>query len=427
MASHIKPTNRESPFSLEELFFSTTDRKGFIQYGNNVFIRVSHYGADELVGQPHNKIRHPDMPRCVFRLLWETILKGKPIAAYVKNMAKDGSYYWVMAYVAPIKDGFLSIRMKPSGPLFERVRGVYEELAAVEKEADDAGLSRVQSMDAATKKLEAILGSLGIADYERLMHEMLVSEVLSRKKLLHRTEVPPETHEYGHDELSLRRRHCGQLAEHVYRLNASLRSFLELEKHLGENIAFTTSFANTLHRLTLNGRILAVALGEQASVLSEVARLMNDVSSEVAEAGGALSRTMTSVMRSLKTAAAEIASSDISVEMMSLFLKELQAEGADISMMKHNIDDLSSVIAERLRTTCECTEKAAADLHAMENMLDHFMNTIQTLDILYVSGRIECMRINATDFSSLLAETVAAAAEARERGGKLSTLEHFQI
>ena len=107
------PINQESPFKIEELFFSITDPKSNIVFANDVFVRISKY--DEQV------IRHPDMPRSVFYIFWEYLLANKPVAAYVKNMAKDGSYYWVMALAFPCKGGYLSIRLKPSSPLFKKV------------------------------------------------------------------------------------------------------------------------------------------------------------------------------------------------------------------------------------------------------------------------------------------------------------------
>ena len=88
----VAPINKEAPFNYDEFFFSTTDKRGVIEYGNEVFIKISGYKREDLMGKPHSIIRHPDMPRCVFKIFWDTIKTGAPIAAYVKNMAADGSY-----------------------------------------------------------------------------------------------------------------------------------------------------------------------------------------------------------------------------------------------------------------------------------------------------------------------------------------------
>lgn len=78
-----------------------TDRKGIIVSGNDVFSRIAAYEESEMVGKPHSLIRHPEMPRCVFKLLWDIIARGEAIAAYVKNRASTGEPYWVMATVVP--------------------------------------------------------------------------------------------------------------------------------------------------------------------------------------------------------------------------------------------------------------------------------------------------------------------------------------
>ena len=97
----IRPTAVERTFKEDEIIVSKTDLKGIITYANRTFLEVAMYSEDEVLGQPHSLIRHPDMPRCVFKLLWDTIQGGEEIFAYVKNMAKNGDYYWVFAHVTP--------------------------------------------------------------------------------------------------------------------------------------------------------------------------------------------------------------------------------------------------------------------------------------------------------------------------------------
>jgi len=100
-ATRVQPTGVERTFGDHEIIVSKTDAKGRIEYANDVFVRVSGYSEHELLGQPHNVIRHPDMPRAVFSLMWETIGAGQEIFAYVNNLAADGSHYWVLAHVTP--------------------------------------------------------------------------------------------------------------------------------------------------------------------------------------------------------------------------------------------------------------------------------------------------------------------------------------
>lgn len=134
------PTGREVSFGDNEIIVSKTDLKGHITYTNDIFQRVSGYTEAEILGQPHNVIRHPEMPRCVFALMWETISSGKEIFAYVLNLAKTGDGYWVLAHVTPSHDragrhiGYHSNRRVPYADALEKIRPLYRELRALEKQ-----------------------------------------------------------------------------------------------------------------------------------------------------------------------------------------------------------------------------------------------------------------------------------------------------
>ena len=137
------PSGREVTFGEDEIIVSKTDCAGVITYANDVFQRVSGYRASELVGQPHNLIRHPDMPRCVFKLLWDTIATGQEIFAYVINQAKNGDHYWVFAHVTPSYDrhgtiiGYHSSRRVPYADALPKVRDLYKTLRGVETSHSD--------------------------------------------------------------------------------------------------------------------------------------------------------------------------------------------------------------------------------------------------------------------------------------------------
>lgn len=164
---------REVPFSFDELFFSRTDDRGIILFGNSVFQRISGYEWEELLNKPHNIIRHADMPKAVFWLLWDTIKKGEPIGAYVKNRAKDGRYYWVFAVVTPVEGGYLSVRLKPGSELFAVVEKEYKALQMVEAERQ---LKPAES----GAVLLARLKELGFRDYGDFMANALSHEIAER-------------------------------------------------------------------------------------------------------------------------------------------------------------------------------------------------------------------------------------------------------
>jgi PAS domain S-box-containing protein len=154
------PTGREVFFGDEEIIVSKTDTKGRITYANDVFLKVAGYRANEVLGMPHSMIRHPEMPRCVFQLLWDTIQKGDEIFAYVVNLAKNGDHYWVLAHVTPTFDaagkviGFHSNRRTPDRSAIDAIRPIYARLCEIE----GRHASKRDGIAAATEELLALRG-----------------------------------------------------------------------------------------------------------------------------------------------------------------------------------------------------------------------------------------------------------------------------
>ncbi len=168
-----QPTKTERTFGEDEIIVSKTDARGRILYANEVFCRVGLYEEHELVGQPHSIVRHPDMPRAVFHLLWQTISSGREIFAYVKNMAKNGDYYWVFAHVTPSYgrdgqiDGYHSNRRKPDAAALRQIETLYAQLLQEEGRHAD----RKQGMEASVKLLQGILAERG-QSYEEFVFSL---------------------------------------------------------------------------------------------------------------------------------------------------------------------------------------------------------------------------------------------------------------
>lgn len=134
------PINEERILSADDFIVSKTDTRGIIQYVNRIFIDISKYTETELIGMPHSLVRHPDMPKAAFLDLWTTIKKGKEWRGLVKNLCKDGAYYWVDAYVVPNKDskgniiGFTSMRRKPNEIEIKNIIPIYHEMLRKENQ-----------------------------------------------------------------------------------------------------------------------------------------------------------------------------------------------------------------------------------------------------------------------------------------------------
>ncbi len=139
MTKHA-PVDIEIELDPKRYIVSETDAKGKITYCNDYFMEVSGYTNEELIGKPHNIVRHPDMPKVVFKLLWETIGAGKNINAVVKNLAKDGRYYWIFTEFEIRKDtdtgeiiGYHAARKAISKHVIEIIASLYAELLKIEK------------------------------------------------------------------------------------------------------------------------------------------------------------------------------------------------------------------------------------------------------------------------------------------------------
>lgn len=129
----VMTLNIEVPYPAGKLIVSRTDARGFITHANKVFVEMSGYAETELIGQPHNILRHPDMPAAAFKDVWDTLAQGKNWKGYVKNLRKDGKYYWVFAsVVANVRNGvvvgYTSVRRKPSRERINECVQRYAEL-----------------------------------------------------------------------------------------------------------------------------------------------------------------------------------------------------------------------------------------------------------------------------------------------------------
>ncbi len=172
MKPDITPTSHEIIMEDGDFIVSKTDLKGRITYANRIFMKIAGYAENDLLNVQHNIIRHPDMPRGVFRLLWNVIEAGDECFAYVKNMASNGDFYWVFANVTVDRDasgkpiGYFSVRRKPSRTGIEAVTQVYQEMLRIEQEAGPAN-----APDASLNWLVDVLKSKGTT-YQEFIHTL---------------------------------------------------------------------------------------------------------------------------------------------------------------------------------------------------------------------------------------------------------------
>ena len=164
----MQNSSNERQVSADAFLVSKTDTKGKITYCNIPFAQIVGAKGNELIGKPHNIVRHPDMPRIVFKLLWERIKAKQEIFAFVKNKSFDGGFYWVFANITASLDangeiiGYYSVRRKPNPEGVKFIEGGYKQLLEAEKSG---------GMEASSKLLGQILAGAGVS-YDELVHKL---------------------------------------------------------------------------------------------------------------------------------------------------------------------------------------------------------------------------------------------------------------
>ena len=177
------PTENEIKLDPNIMLVSKTDAAGVILYGNNNLTDVSGYSEEELIGSPHNMLRHPDMPKAIFYVMWESIRKGNNIMAVIKNLAKNGDHYWVTTDfdIQKNREGkirnYIAFRHAASRDILKVIEPLYAKMLEIEQESD---------MDTSLEYLENFLGRKGMT-YNEFIEDLakpkgLAATVYSKMK-----------------------------------------------------------------------------------------------------------------------------------------------------------------------------------------------------------------------------------------------------
>jgi len=387
--------DQESTFEFHELFFSRTNTKGIILAGNSVFRRVSEYDWSDLIHRPHNTIRHEDMPRAVFYLLWKTILSGSPIGAYVKNKSKNGAYYWVYALVLPISDGgFLSVRLKPSSPIFNLIKIEYQKILNLEK------TQRITPEQSANQLLNELI-NLGFEDYNAFVVKTLLEELSARQVKLNRPPIPL----------------LAQFQDVLTFSQNLLVKSQQMAKSFKAGVFLPLNLTIQAAKLNLSGEPLAVVAKKYADMISEIQERFDHfeeatllVQKEVSKCQYLICANilLTEVVDFFKT---ETNSGPIDVQNEMLLLEKVTSSGSQqattaLTSISLEFDKLNT-LCEQLKTIttgleivrlmgkieiARLTEKQDQLTHLIEELLKFKSFLVQTLDeIAHVSDDLKIL------------------------------------
>ncbi len=405
----VRPTDMERPFGAHELFFSTTDEKGIIRSGNEVFVRVSGYERDQLVGAAHNVIRHPDMPRGVFQIFWDTLGEGTGVAAYVKNMAADGAYYWVLALAVPIESGYLSVRVKPCTPLFEAARTIYAEVLEHERQVENGDVSRRKDAIAAgVQRTLELLAEAGFPNYRTFMRAALIAELGAQQEAFVAADAKLVDDLAGQAST----RALGTLSDASGRLDAlvtDLQQYSTLATEMTERSQFLLDLAGNIRLFSLNAVLVSARMGNRAAALGAVAQVLGNQSRDAEPEIRALNELLGRSVDALGVMQFRIAASKLLTEMVFDFLTK---QGDDVSAGASELADLAGALADGTHRLAEAMDRFYGSLGAIEGGARHIDRTLSVVRALEINGRVEGARLGDPQIGALFSEVGKEVAEA---------------
>lgn len=405
----------ETRFGLRELFFSRTDGKGVIRSANSVFVRVSGYAAEELVGAPHNLVRHPSMPRIVFRVLWDRLKAGRPVAAYVLNRAKDGSPYWVLALARPVSGGFLSVRMLPTTARFAAVEPLYRELRDTEAGIERDGGTRSEAMDRSEAVLAARLGTLGAGGYDEFMTAAVVDEVRARRATVASTDESPDRSGAAAVLGTLAR----ALDDELTRLDGSFT----LERELARSCADLIRLADEGSTLAFNAELAGGRLGADGAALNAVAVLMREVGPAIVRDAEALLARIEAARAALDEIGFGVALASLQTDMARAFLTEL-ADGTAVppGAAENAAILVNGVHADTTRVVARLSSMST-DLAAVAEGAAGLRRSLAVLGAIERNGRVEAARTTRAEaFHTLFDQVRAEVASVHAETERIETL-----
>ena len=365
MRKNLPVTDREKKFGSATKLISVTDTKGTILECNDAFVEVSGFEKHELIGQPHNMVRHPDMPPEAFKKMWHYLKSGKPWMGLVKNRCKNGDYYWVDAYVTPVTQngriiGYESVRSCPSSQDVERATKLYSDINA----RKSSRFSLPVSLENAFLILSITLcvGLLGFG-FKELSEGVLLASViifaiwvsLSRKKILNA---------------------LNDMLNHAFSDELAVKSYTDETDDLGKlKVAILSQLA---HLGTVITRIESAALvvakeSEKGAELTDKTR--KDIESQQAE-----TIQVATAMNEMSTTIAEVSKHVSDTATQADTANNLAVKGTN-QKLKHTVEQIGSSV----RGVSEQTSHIASAAQIIEQIAD------QT-NLLALNAAIEAAR-----------------------------------
>ena len=354
----VVPNGSVHEVGLDDLFFSTTDRRGVIQQANEVFVRLSRHPHRELIGAPHNIIRHPDMPGGAFKLVWDALNAGEPTCAYVKNLAGDGSTYWAFATITPIDSGHLSVRARPARPdLLAAVENLYRTVRAQELAARESGASASEAAALGAQLIEDALRQQGFDSYAQFVQHVLPAEMTARAAQVPEIQRPAEA-------VGARRVMVDAVLDILMRIGAlevDLTSLQRESDELGDRVAHGVAIAGDLAAALAGARRTAESLTDRAEVVANAVPALTEMCDRIGVTMGTVLAHLDDMRAARTTLIYSIALAQIQAEVVVRFVVALLQQTENATLADRAIYTLTTALRDRLDGLTEALEKNIAN------------------------------------------------------------------
>ena len=396
--NNIIPINQESPFDIEELFVSVTDPSSAILFANDVFLRVAKYDSKEIIGQYHNLIRHPDMPKAAFRIMWEKLLAKHAVALYVKNMAKDGSYYWVMALAFPVEGGYLSVRLKPTSPLFSKVKNIYREVLSYEKSLA-GNHDREHVIKASKTYMTELLEKEGFDNFDKFMKYAMMTE-------MHHREIELKQKDIKHTYKSDLGRNLGKVNDLLGEMVLLADKLEGMHDKLLTHSNFILHLSNTILSIAINARLQSSKLDQSDQSLSVISEKMGEQTQWGEENLKMIIETIEEMYRLFGSLNFNVVSSKVQVEMALRYLWEHQKHQEDeyfdhqqAESFEKTMGLLKAAYVPRLKKVQNYISQVPGIQNQIKTSMKDIEKYLTILRFIYITGKVEITRMTQQDAS----------------------------